>query len=339
MTRIGLIAQPHKTGIGIQCAEFARHMNPTKVLLTDLTKLHAQNSRNRKQVTNVDWFDSYNQRTVDGIPSEDDCRWLLNGIDVLFVVETPLTWGIFHWANELGVKSVLQTNFEFIEHFLRPVAKPDLFLAPSKWNMEKIKQFGPVKYLPVPIATDRIKRREITRARRFVHVAGYKAHMDRDGTEIVMQAMRYIPNIDIRIYDQSETELPDYWNLYESGDVLVLPRLYGGLSLKLQEATAAGMPVIVSKHDPYAEEPCTIPIGGKYTQQTIKLRAEIDTFAASAEGLAETISDLYGRDISELSQLAYSWAEERSWTVMRPQYEKLFKELHEGIDFSHPQPA
>lgn len=343
MTRYGLIAQNHRTGIGIQCAELARHIEPTKVLVTDLSKLHAANSRNTKRVSSVDWFDQYNHLTVEGMPDEQSCRWLLSGIDVLFVVETPLNHSIFNWARELGVKTILQSNFEFVEQFLRPVPKPDLFLAPSKWNIDRLRQkVGNVRYMPVPIDTDRIKRREITQARKFIHITGHKAHLDRDGTEIVRQSIRYVKNrgVEIKVYDQSKKEVPNYWDLYQEGDVLLLPRRYGGLSLKLQEATAAGMPVVVSEHDPYAGKPCAVSIPGPYQQKTVRLRTTIDTYSASPEKLGETIDRLSSLDsIKDLSDKAYRWAQDRSWQVMKPKYEKLFEELCEDINRSPDQPA
>lgn len=328
--RIGLIAQNHRTGIGTQTWEFARNMGIEKVLVTDLSKLHAANSRNQKKVTTTDWFDDYERMTVDGIPDERACRWLLDGIDVLFVVETPLNWNIFEWARQKKVKTVLQANFEFIEHFLRPVPKPDLFLAPSEWNIDRMQTLGNVQYLPVPIATDRIKRREITEARRFVHIAGHRAYLDRNGTNIVTESIKFVRNkdIEIKVYDQSVKEVPNYWDLYREGDVLLLPRIYGGLSLQLQEAAAAGMPVVVTEEDPYAKEDCSITVPGPYMHDLIKLRAEIQTHSASPQRLGETIDRLAGYDsIKHLSDQAYDWAQGRSWKNMKQKYLDTFAAL------------
>lgn len=327
--RIGLIAQPHRTGIGVQTAEFARHFRIRKVLLTDLTKLHAQNSRNGKQVSTVDWFNDYERMTVDGVPTDDQCKWLLEGIDVLFVVETPLNWAIFNYAKMMNVKTVLQYNYEFFEYFLRNVPNPDLFLAPSLWNIEKVKLYGNVKHLPVPIATDRIKRRKIGIPKKFLHVAGHKAYLDRDGTEIIKKSLPFIKNmgVEIKVHDQSRTELDNYWDLYDEGDVMLLPRRYGGLSLKLQEAAAAGIPTVVTERDPYAGNPCTIIVPGPYHYDRIKLKGDVESYSASPQKLGELITELSRTDLSEKSEQTYQWAQERSWERMQPEYMKTFEEI------------
>lgn len=329
MLKIGCLVQNHRTGLGVQQWEFCRAVNPAKVLITDLSKLHAQNSRNQKRVTTTDWFNDYERMTVDGIPTDEQCKWLLEGIDVLFVVETPLNWAIFNYARLMGVKTVLQYNYEFLEYFLRPVPRPDLFLAPSPWYMENVRKFGEVKYLPVPVATDRIKRREITQAKKFVHITGHKAHLDRNGTEIVRQSIRFVnnPSVEIKVHDQSRKECDNYWNLYDEGDVLLLPRRYGGLSLQLQEAAAAGMPVVVTEHDPYAKKDCTITVPGPYDHAELKLRTKIDSYSARPDVLGQTLDRLADQDITKLSDKAYAWAEKRSWDNMKKEYEKVFEVL------------
>lgn len=330
VVRLGVLAQPHRVGAAIQAHELCRQLQPTRVLLTDLSELHAINSRNAKRVSLVDWFDGYYHKKVKGIPDEQSCRWLLSNIDVLYVVETPLNWEIFRWAKEMNVKTVLNYNYEFLEYFQRAVPKPDLLLAPSKWNIGSVRQFGKVKYLPVPIATDKIRKREITQARTFLHVVGHKAHKDRNGTEIVRESIRYVKNknIQIKIHDQSKQELQEYADLYNEGDVLLMPRRYGGLCLTIQEAAAAGMPSIVGEHDPYAQEPCTVTIPSNKHEQ-LKLKANVDSYHCSPRELARMIDNLSSGSIEQLSEKAYSWAKKRSWENMAAQYRKTFEGLYE----------
>jgi len=329
MVRIGLIGQNHLTGIGIQSGEFARNMGVEKVLVTDLSKLHADNSRNAKRVTNKGWFNSFERMTVDGVPDERACKWLLDGIDVLYVIETPLNWEIFRWAREKGVKSCLAYNAEFFEYFNRPnIPKPDVFLAPTKWGIKGVSGFGKVVEIPVPTAADRIKRRDITQARKFVHITGFKAHLDRNGTDIVKESMRSVgTSIEVKVFDQTKNEVEDYWDLYKEGDVLILPRRYGGLSLQLQEATMAGMPVIVTEHDPYAGEPSTVTIPGPYHHVRVNLRGSVDCYSASPQSLGQTITELSKGSIKDLSDQAYEWAQARSWDALKPRYEELFEDL------------
>lgn len=326
MKRIGIIGQNHSTGIGIQAGEFARNMGISKVLITDLAKLHAANSRNEKNVTYYDWFSGFERMTVEGIPDEQACRWLLEDIDVLFVIETPLNWEIFDWARQMGVKSFLQTNVEFLEPEIRPVPLPDVFLLPTPWMKSRVEKYGETIVLPVPIATDRLKRREITKANLFIHVGGYKAYMDRDGTEIVQHCGPYLGAGEIKIFNQAANEVEHYWDLYNEGDVMVLPRRYGGLSLKLQEAAAVGMPIIVTEKDPYAPEDCTVTVPGPYELEVIILRGSIGLSSADPERLGHTITELARRDsIEELSEKAYNWAQNRSWEKMIPKYQEVLQ--------------
>jgi hypothetical protein len=44
--------------------------------------------------------------------------------------------------------------------------------------------------------------------------------------------------------------LPNYLDQYKDGDVLVIPRKYGGLCLPMQEALAHGIPVIMPDIEP-----------------------------------------------------------------------------------------
>lgn len=323
--RCGLIAQPHRTGLGIQQMEFARHVHPEKVLVCDLAELHAKNSRNAKRVSTTNWFDHYPNRKVKGIPGELACKWLLEGIDLLFVVETPLNWEIFQWARERAVKTVLQANPEFFEYFERSVPKPDLVLLPTNWMKDEVAKFGiPTKVLPVPIATDVLEPREITTANQFVHIAGYPPYKDRNGTEIVKRAQNMSAHM--IIHEQSKKELPNYADLYKQGDVLVLPRTYGGLSLQLQEAAAVGMPIIVNENDPYAGEPCTITVKS-LPKQRLKLKAEVDYYPTHPQDLANVINQLHGTDISELSRKTREWANRRAWSTMGFSYLHEFKKL------------
>src|SRR6202000_2370555 len=92
---------------------------------------------------------------------------------------------------------------------------------------------------------------------------GRPAIFDRNGTPDVMGALRHVksdirltlkcqdtsylrqlrmasqvpPNVEI-VTDSSDTR--DYWDNYHNGDVMILPRRYGGLCLPAKESLGAG---------------------------------------------------------------------------------------------------
>lgn len=103
--------------------------------------------------------------------------------------------------------------------------------------------------------------------RRFLHVAGRRTHEDRNGTKDLIEAMKMIPvEHDFELVIKAQTaEVPpindprvtidttspvDEKELYRNFDALILPRRYGGACLPMNEALAAGMPVVMPNIDP-----------------------------------------------------------------------------------------
>lgn len=328
--RIGLIAQPHNTGIGNQSWEFARHMAPAKVLLTDLTILHGQAGKKVKAYP--ERFSEHDTRTCQGVPSPQDIDWLTTDVDLVFVIETPLNHDLFSLAKQKGVVSVLQLNWEFLDlaqHSKLP--RPDVLLAPSKWCYPQIFRLAHrggmrIEYLPVPVATDRFEPRLIREVSQAVHVAGHKTYMDRNGTEIVRQTGLHLQSsVQIKIHEQTEQEVENYWELYREGDVLLLPRRYGGLCLQIQEACAAGMIPIIGNHDPYAPD---MEVTAKSEKgKKLRLRVPIQTHDVAPEELARKIDQLTERDPAALSYAMKQFADSISWDTLKMKYQILLEEL------------
>lgn len=263
--RIGLLAYSTDTGLGNQTLEFYKHMKPAKTMVVDLTKFN-------NMETHHDRFPD--AHIVKGIPSCNDMAWLASNVDLIFVCETPLNYCLFEKAEAAGIKTVLQYNYEFLDYLQRPdLAKPSVLAAPTIWNKKRVESLNiaPVIDLFVPVNDERIRPREITECRTISHVAGKQAIHDRNGTITFIQAaLKCGGKFKFRIYAQSLDDathrqiekakqtidlelienLENYEDIYAEGDVLVLPRKYGGLCLPMQEALAAGMPVIMPDIEP-----------------------------------------------------------------------------------------
>lgn len=345
--RVGMIARCDDSGLGNQTFEFYRHMRPSKVMVIDFRDYNPLPQYPER------YPDAW--RVVRGFPKAEDCDALLDDIDVLFTCEIPYNYYLFEAARKRGVKTVLQYNWEFLDYLQDPTKPmPDLFAAPTSWMLNTLPQRIPdanVKMLRVPVARDRIKPRDIKYGCHFVHVIGRAAHADRNGTRTFMEALKYTRKpMDVTVYAQEGApsvhqtmdlpatvnfvvksgNLEHYEDLYKEGSVLVLPRRYGGLCLPMQEALAAGMPVIMPDIAPNRD---LLP-GHWCVQANIKdsfmARTEINVYEASAKDLARrmdwfaTISKSMMR---KQNIIALHMADTISWDAMKPEYERTFEEL------------
>jgi glycosyltransferase involved in cell wall biosynthesis len=342
--RLGLIARCDGSGLGTQTLEAYRHLNPTKTLLINVGHLHNETTHCNKR--------SYPQRYPDALVCNDwapDVNLLtqfLHGLDAVFSAETFYTDELVPLARRMGVRTVLQPNWEFMRLH---VEQPDMLAPPSLWHWDEYPE--PKTFLPVPIALDRLQecRRPATRgARHFLHVVGRPAIFDRNGTPDLLAALRHVhseirltlrcqdrdylrrlmasihvpPNVDL-VVDSGDKR--DYWENYTSGEVMILPRRYGGLCLPANEALGAGMPVIMTDVDPNnrwlpAEWLVPATQAGEFmafnpvdvfTADPVALAAKIDQFASDR--------DFYVTAKTQADELA----QQLSWPELKPLYEKV----------------
>jgi glycosyltransferase involved in cell wall biosynthesis len=240
----------------------------------------------------------------------------------------------------MGVKTVMQYNYEFLDYFLHPEwPKPDVLLAPSKWNMDKITDWGiDIKYLPVPVNRTVFPFREKNEAKTFLHVAGHSTYADRNGTQTVLDAIQYVKS-DIKFMIRSQYNLPhfvsdyrvtvhtgdapNYWELYNGEDVLLLPRKYGGLSLQLNEAMSTGMIPLMLDVVPQNEFLAPEMLIPATHVDTISPRTVIQVHSCTPQELATKIDEVagYSEDkIKELSNFSDKYATDIDWEKMTPIY-------------------
>lgn len=347
--RIGLLAYATDTGLGNQTYEFYKHMNPEKVLVADLSKWNQMPLHN-------DWY--YQSRVSNGYPTDQDMEWLVDGMDVVFVCETPLNYHLFKYAKERGVTTIQQYNYEFLDYFRNSILpKPTVLAAPSTWNTDIVRDnnWARVMDLPVPINRDRIPFRKIDKCKTFMHIIGRPAERDRNGTLQFIEAARrlgnafnyiiyvqppnddrskqnYIPigeaireaqqYINLKVVENTEK----YEDMYKEGDVLVLPRKYGGLCLPQQEALSAGIPVIMTDISPNIKR---LPMEWLCPAQFIdKLytHTHIDLYQANPKDLMVKMIQFASNEFMRTAnQQASTIAEKLSWVNMKDEYLKLFE--------------
>ncbi|AHH20838.1 glycosyltransferase domain-containing protein [Nocardia nova SH22a] len=338
--RIGLIARADNTGLGVQTYEFAQHMRPARVLVVDISHMK-RNTLFPNRYPGAD--------IVRGFPTERQFARFLDDVDVVFTAETPYGPWLYPMAEQRGIPTVQQYNYEFLD---LSTGSPTVLAAPTLWRFEDVEHPNH-QHLPVPIATERFPRLgHMPTATRFLHVAGRPAVHDRNGTADLLDALRMVRSpIEVTITCQDRQyvggllssrampanvhltvktiDVQNYWDLYTGHDVLIMPRRFGGLCLPVNEALGAGMPVImpdVSPNHTMVPSEWLVPAtsGGEF-----KVRQMVDLHTVDHHALADKI-DQFASDHAFFQQsaaTALALADVYSWRALKPRYEQLLNAL------------
>jgi glycosyltransferase involved in cell wall biosynthesis len=317
--RLGLIARADVSrGLGSQSHGYYRHLKPAKTLVVDFRDLSPFPHQ----------FDLYPDGEVRHANSLGPGFWRgwLRGLDVV----------LSDVAREQGVRSILHVNPEFHRYTTDPaLPKPDVMIAPTTWRLNLMPE---VTHFPYPVDRDVFPFRLRAQAKTFVHVVGHKAAADRNGTMLVLEALRWIAS-DVRIIIRSQARIgrtsrhapknvdldiqigdrQDPAELYSDADMLILPRRYGGQSLPMNEAASMGLGVITLDVAPQNE--WCHPQGLVAAKPWKRLRMQpgvIPTFTCNPRQLAATI-DRFAQDatLAQAASIASDrYAESISWTRM-----------------------
>ena len=341
--KIGLLAYSTDTGLGNQTFEFYRHMKPHKTLVADLSRL------NNVQ-THHDRFPD--AQVVMGIPDCNAMAWLVDDVDIIFVCETPLNYCLFEKAKAAGVPVVLQYNYEFLDYLNRPeLAPPTVLAAPSVWHKQDVERLNiaPVIDLPVPTEVLEVNYREISECRTIFHIAGKQAIHDRNGTRTFIEAAikcgnkfkyiiyaqavdgdtdRMILEAQKKIDLQVVYDVEDYLEMYTVGDVLVLPRKYGGLCLPMQEALAAGIPVIMPDIEPNDYRLPKQWLVKADKRGSFMTRTQIDIYETDVNHLAFKMCEFADEEFMRWSALeAQQIGKGLQWKTLTPLYQSMLQQI------------
>jgi glycosyltransferase involved in cell wall biosynthesis len=342
--RVGVFgARADRRGLAIQSEEFARHALPDRVLGIDMGD---------KSPLLCDWsgFDAktLTVRRLDRLDHDDVRRWL-RGLDVVFGCETFYVPWFTSLARQERVATVLQVNPEFAKHVYDWVPVPDVVANPTRWRMEHLP--GAV-HLPVGIARDRVRWRRRDRLDVLLHVMGHAAAHDRNGTRLLLEALRGVRSpLGVVVRSQrplrldgwaarlpSNVELEvragdvaHYWDLYGEGDAMALPRRYGGLCLVAQEALSAGMPVLMPACEPNGDllpADWLVPLDprsvGHFACSAGRLELQNLDAAALAERIDRAAAD--PQVMRAWSVMADRAASKLEWANVLPAYRRVFDE-------------
>lgn len=316
--KVGSICRAINSGLGNLSWEFYDHGLIQKCLIIDDSATDPMF---------LERFDNY--RLCKPNFSNDDMNWLLDGIDTLLLFESAYRWDIMAEARKRGIKIVFMPMHEF------PPAdnKADVWLCPSDLEMD-LSLDGEKVRINVPVNTDRVKWRKREKAQKFIHNAGGGGIMGRNGTNELISSLKHVTSpIDLTIRSQvinyeltdsravmKHENLENYWELWEEGDVFILPDKFAGLSLPMQEAFASGMLIITTDRHPvnkWLPNDCLIPV----YEYGIAKNAEVAII--SPLDIAKVIDAWYNKDITKYSEMGKKWAEENSWESLIDRYKEI----------------
>jgi len=317
------------TGLGYQTLSYVKNLNPYKILISDLTVYNGMPKMN--------WYADKNVDYCIGYPDERTMLDFCDDLDVILFAETPLNYDFYNIAREKGVKTATVINWEFFDHIAKPeLALPDLFIMPSIWHLNDCIEFGlnnGVKVIQLHHPVDRNELKYINRyeLRNFFHIAGNPAINDRNGTEIYLQAdvagTVITQNSDFanklaREYRHSTiyTGVDSQELLYSYGDVMVLPRKYGGNCLPLNEALACGLPVIMPDIEPNNNILPKEWLVEAYVVDRFMPRTVIDIYQTDVLKLIEKLDWFRSVNLKVESEKANEIAESISWGKLRDKY-------------------
>lgn len=165
-------------------------------------------------------------------------------------------------------------------------------------------------------AAPHVRQRQV--AESFLFCNGWGGAHSRKGLGVLMSAARRCPKVPIIIRSQAPLngagdvpknvevivgDVADRWSLYDRGDVLVAPSRFEGLGLHLYEAQAVGMPVLTTAAPPMNETGPVKLIACTKASVVIEGRKVVAN-DCDVRSLANSLSFLYGRNISDGSKLA-----------------------------------
>ena len=276
-----------------------------------------------------------NIRIAGQFPFTDaDIDWLLDGIDQLVCFETSYKPDVYKKAKDRGVKTFLMPMHEANNYFHG--VNPDVWLCPSDLEYEMEVRSGEKVRINVPVDMKKLNYRKRDKAQVFVHNSGHGGIGGRNGTAELIKSLEYVDSpIELILRSQSVRHIVDdprvdfrfenvknYWDLYEEGDVFILPDKFAGLSMPLQEAFASGMAIITTNRNPLNK---WLPKEMLIEVENMGNWGNVDMTLVQPEEIATTIDSWYDKDISKYSELGKKWGTENSWEVLGPKYKQIIE--------------
>lgn len=320
-TRLGVIARADDGGLGQQTREVVTRLNADVALVVMLGEA-------ARGVENLARFNGRAKHVNRGPRLEPQViDAVLDACDVLYTIEGPYAPDLFERCCAAGVELVIHANPELWRGW-----DCHRVYVPTDWRYVQDSQL-----LPFPVDTEVLKPSPRLERPTFVHITG-PAMLDRQGTQLVEHALRYVqhecdvifrcdsgPDVfgvgNVMVHNKPRTR--HYWQVIPDGCwALLQPRRYGGLSLPVQEAAARGLPTICLDREPestfYGAVTVRCPV--LETQPYPMAGGQIDVAECDPHVLASTI-DAFIESGGIGPRSSREWAEAHSWDSLLPAYQ------------------
>lgn len=341
---VGIISYLSNRGLGTMAHDLRKHLGIARQLVPpDEGWPYVQSWMNGEEFYLHKWE----------IEREDLVAWQqTDHIDTIICIETPFGDQTFRWAKELGMRTVLIPMWESFHPMSPAYQNVDLYLCPSFRCYQEV-PFDHKMFLPWPVDTDEFQFRHRTgHARTFIHNAGSGGAGGRKGTrETILGFVEAdVPETELRVRVQrselceeltnwlksdvmlddpritiEHENVPERSELYQAGDVLILPSHYEGHSLVGIEAMASGLPLITTDADPMNElsKDRTLLAKVDRREKAGTLNPHCMRNFVSIDDLAEKIRWCATNDMSEISTMNRQIIEkEHSWTALRSRWQQ-----------------
>lgn len=322
--KLGIVVRADDTGLGNQTHELVKMLNPEKILIIDSSTFH------NKNMQHYEWYEGRNMVISRGFPDNGVLLKFFEGLKVVMSCETFYNKRFVALARRKRIKTILQYNFEFLDYLSNnETVLPDVLLAPSLWRFEEVEErFSSkclVKHLPPPTDENIFSNNKIIntkRTNRLLHIGGKAAIYDRNGTDSVVDMLKYSKH-DYELVIKSQTSLnidrsdsrltPIVGNeknredMYRGYDAMILPRRYAGLCLPMNEALMSGLPVFMTNISP---NNLILPkkwLAESYFVKDFMARIGIKLYEANPESLADIVDNYFlQNDLSKDKEEAFN---------------------------------
>jgi glycosyltransferase involved in cell wall biosynthesis len=259
----------------------------------------------------------------------------VRSVDIILFCETPYDKKLVAIANAYGKRIVCIPMLEWTPVRGGWIRDVDLFICPTAVCYHNlIKDNLPCEHFSWPIDTYRFKFKQRKTCDRFLFLNGNGGFKNRKGFDVVKQALELWPEFPLNVRSQKSIDWPktdnldilspekNNGNLYNEGDVLIVPHSVDGLGLEVLEALASGMPVIATNGEPWNEFQLLDTIPSELTPMKFSHRV-IPGYKLCPEDLVAKCKEWVGKDITQSSIEARDYAEEKSMELYAPELLKL----------------
>jgi hypothetical protein len=274
--------------------------------------------------------------------------------EVVMFLETPFSMNIYNLCRARGIATVA---IPMHETFSAKRLVPDLMACTNSISYRQAAGKNR-ELIFLPIGLELFKYRKRT-GHTFVCNVGYGGVHDRRQAQAIIRAFHRITDPDARLILNAQSRWPDgvtpgQWakdkritfnlinyphpsDIYEMGDISILPIAYGGYERTILESMASGMPTLTVAAEPmclYQHDPRFLIKPWQQYRITKNWVYNVLYNRVKVEDLQEKMEWLLTIDTPKFSERARRQAEAQSWESTKIDYKKTWMEMLKDLTVS-----